>query len=134
MTSTVEIFRYVEGHPELLIGKTRHQTYGRYYLFGILRDRGITYAKIGRLFGKNHSTVIHGTRIHDNFTEMGDQLYRELTSQLRAQFEPQTEPPNLVNDVLNCKGLRGLGIIQARLRGGYYAPVSDRVSLPGLYS
>ena len=129
MASTVEIFRYVERHPELLIGKTRYQTYHRYYLFGILRDRGITYAKIGRLFGKNHSTVIHGTRIHDNFTEMGDQLYRELTGQLRAQFEPQAQQIDLVQDILKCNSMRGLNLIQARVRGGYYDAISQQKSL-----
>jgi hypothetical protein len=114
------IISYVETNPDLLIGKKRQQTYSRYYLYGLLRDIGITYHEIGRLFGRNHSTIIHGTRQHDNFNGMGDQLYLELTDQLRSLFEPEAKSLDLVQDILNCKSMRGLDLIKARVRGGVY--------------
>ena len=121
-----EIISYVESNPDLLLGKKRPQTYSRYYLYGLLRDRGITYHEIGRLFRRNHSTIIHGTRQHDNFNGMEDQLYLELTDQLRSLFEPEAKSLDLVQDILNCKSMRGLDLIKARVRGGVYLNLTGK--------
>ena len=121
-----EIISYVEANPDLRLGKKRQQTYSRYYLYGLLRDRGITYHEIGRLFSRNHSTIIHGTRQHDNFNGMGDRLYLELTDSLRALFEPEAKSLDLVQDILNCKSMRGLALIKTRVRGGVYLNLTGK--------
>jgi hypothetical protein len=115
-----EIVKHIRENPDLLLGQSRRSTYPRYYLFGKLRDHGLTCCEVGQLFGLNHSTVIHGTRQHDFFEQIEDQLYLEYTDQLRVLFEIRPGEICLEEDVLHCNSLRDLAKIKARVRRGLY--------------
>lgn len=115
-----EIVKYIEQNPEILEGQGRRDTYPRYYLCGLLRDQGLTCTEVGRLIGKNHATVIHGTRMHDYFDQSQDPLYLEYTDHLRVRFEIKPGELCLEEDVLRCNSIRDLVKIKARLRAGLY--------------
>jgi len=44
--------------------KTTHICRARHEAFYTFRRRGWSYAEIGRLFGRDHSTIIHGVEKH----------------------------------------------------------------------
>lgn len=115
-----EIVQYIERHPEILEGRRRRSAYPRYYLCGLLRDQGLTCCRIGRLLRKNHSTVIHGTRMHEYFDQKRDPLYLEYTYHLRLLFGINQVDLCLEEDVLRCNSMRDLAKIKARLRDGLY--------------
>jgi hypothetical protein len=116
-----KIIEYIEKNPQILPGKTRAQTYARYYLFSLLRESGLTYVQIGDILNKNHSTVIHGIRLHDIFEQAGDRIYLDNINHLRILFKEPLSELNLEQDILNCTNLRSLGIIKARIRAGSYS-------------
>ena len=48
------------GHETVrYISKARHAAF-----YEVQNKRGLGYAAIGRVFGRDHSTVIHGIRVH----------------------------------------------------------------------
>ena len=58
--------------------KTRKRgiVYKRYYLYHVLTSRRfLTYSMTGKFFGKDHSTVIHGLKLHDYWWKVKDMNY-----------------------------------------------------------
>jgi hypothetical protein len=57
-----------------LFSKNRAQTIVdiRQALFFVLRRRPITYQTIAGVFGKNHSSVIHGVKVVKSYIDIGD--------------------------------------------------------------
>ena len=44
-------------------GKTHHVVAARSFAFRLMRQRcGLSFAEVGRVFGRDHSTVIYGTQ------------------------------------------------------------------------
>jgi len=125
--NTVELIQWIEHHLELFKGRRRDQAYPRYFLFNLLRDRGLTYHQIGEIFGRTHATVIHGHRVHQDFDSIDDQLYLEHTRELRLRFEQPVTRLDLAQDVLHCHDIRSLRIIQNRIRKGRYGSQGEPI-------
>jgi len=51
----------------------------------VAHEAGLTYANIGRILGKNHSTVIHGVRTHYNDINFSDG-YKEMYMRAKMLF------------------------------------------------
>lgn len=47
----------------------------RYYLFNKMRERRLSLQKIGEYFNRNHSTIIHGIKMHQTYTLTRDKVY-----------------------------------------------------------
>ena len=70
---------------EKLAGKKRRRdlVYRRIYLFKYLHTmEGMTLVDIGKLFNRDHSTVIHGLKTFDNV-----KLYSDFMDYTRKEFE-----------------------------------------------
>jgi len=67
--------------------RSREKVYQRAYLYHYLYRiyRGMTYHSIGELFDMDHSTVIHGIKVYDQFKN--DKLFLDLTYDLRSEIE-----------------------------------------------
>ena len=117
---TPELIQWIDQHLELFKGRRRCQAYPRYFLFHLLRDRGLTYHRIGEIFGRTHATVLHGHRVHRDFDSIGDRVYLEHTRELRILFREAEPHLDLEQDVLNCPDLLGLRLIQNRIKKGVY--------------
>ena len=54
-----------------VLGERRHQqlVYCRFHCYLVLRRLGITFKEIGRMFGKDHSSVMHGITNANNMLE-----------------------------------------------------------------
>ena len=109
--------------------RARYIVHRRWYLFRILRKKGIIYRRIGEMFDLNHATVIYGTGMAEFFEKQQDELYLLDTAELQKEFggiEIISEQRNLINDIQNCKSMNELAIIQSRLLNFQYLNYNNR--------
>ena len=101
----------------------RYLVHRRWFLFGILRKHGIIYKRIGEMFNLNHSTILYGMAMAEFFEKQQDELYLLDTMELQKEFagiEIVFHQRNLIDDILNCKSMNELSIIQGRLKNNQY--------------
>ncbi len=109
-----------------LDSKDRHRDliYKRSYLYSILRDEGWHLSKIGRLFNRNHATVINALNLHDNYFGK-DKIYDRMIKEYLTIFGKQItdidyDKPTIYQDIMDCHNTTALGIIKQRIKDGYY--------------
>ena len=80
-----EIKEYIQIQNLDTNNRKREIVYKRFYLFAYLRQTyGYSLQRIGRLFDRDHATVIHGLRSYDYFKD--DLLFLEITEEIRRDF------------------------------------------------
>ena len=84
--------------PTLVMGRNRSRRIcrARYAIFAALRQQGMSYAKIGALTGRDHSTVIHGIKRAKKMTESDPVFARKLKRLAVSQSE--------ISRIVNEKG------------------------------
>jgi hypothetical protein len=109
-----------------LDSKDRHRDliYKRSYLYSILREEGWHLSKIGRLFNRNHATVINALNLHDNYFGK-DKIYDRMIKEYLTIFGKEItdidyDKPTIYQDIINCHNTTALGIIKQRIKDGYY--------------
>lgn len=101
--------------------KSRHRTkiYQRAYLYSILSTQGINSIQIGRMFNRDHATVLHGIKIHKMFIKK-DFIYNEAIKSIVMHLENVKEPVCIYQDIYGCKSFRMLNLIKSRIASNYY--------------
>ena len=94
--------------------------YPRYYIFSLLRDAKYSLSAIGRIFDKDHATVLHGIRMHQLYTKNADKVYEMLIDQVRSEIYITPKEYNLKEEVLKCTSLKKLEIIKKQILENYY--------------
>jgi hypothetical protein len=109
-----------------LDSKDRHRDliYKRSYLYSILREEGWHLSKIGRLFNRNHATVINALNLHDNYFGK-DKIYDRMIKEYLTIFGKQItdidyDKPTIYQDIMDCYNTTALAIIKQRIKDGYY--------------
>jgi hypothetical protein len=109
-----------------LDSKDRHRDliYKRSYLYSILREEGWHLSKIGRLFNRNHATVINALNLHDNYFGK-DKIYDRMIKEYLTIFGKEItdidyDKPTIYQDIMDCHNTTALGIIKQRIKDGYY--------------
>jgi len=109
-----------------LDSKDRHRDliYKRSYLYSILREEGWHLSKIGRLFNRNHATVINALNLHDNYFGK-DKIYDRMIKEYLTIFGKEItdidyDKPTIYQDIMDCHNTTALAIIKQRIRDGYY--------------
>jgi len=109
-----------------LDSKDRHRDliYKRSYLYSILREEGWHLSKIGRLFNRNHATVINALNLHDNYFGT-DKIYDRMIKEYLTIFGKEItdidyDKPTIYQDIMDCHNTTALGIIKQRIKDGYY--------------
>jgi hypothetical protein len=105
----------------------RDLIYKRSYLYAILRDEGWNFSQIGRLFNRNHATVINGLKIHDQFFGK-DKIYDRYVKHYDSIFKPSIEEVMLskdaiFHDIMNCHNTTQLRMIKDKIMAGGYDKV-----------
>jgi hypothetical protein len=105
--------------------KTRYRylVHRRWFLFVILRKHGIKFQRIAEMFDLNHSTIIYGISMAEFFEKQQDELFLLDTFELQKEFSGKEiifEQRNLIDDILNCKSMNELSIVQCRLKNNQY--------------
>jgi hypothetical protein len=101
--------------------KSRHRTkiYQRAYLYSVLYNQGINSIQIGRMFNRDHATVLHGIKIHKMFIK-NDKLYHEAIKLIVMHLDGVKEPVCIYQDIYGCKGYKMLNLIKTRIANNYY--------------
>jgi hypothetical protein len=102
----------------------RDLIYKRSYLYAILRDEGWHLSKTGRLFNRNHATIINALKVHDAFYGR-DKIYMRHIKYYDQIFRPIVEVPKdtIFEDVMNCHNTTQLRIIKDKIMAGGYDKV-----------
>jgi chromosomal replication initiation ATPase DnaA len=59
----------------------------RYYLFSILREHKLGLKEIGSMFNRDHSTVIHGLKMHDLLMSINSKEYLQTIIDVQVQLD-----------------------------------------------
>ena len=116
-----------------LLDKSRRRDvlFKRYYLYNEFRKCGLSLSQIGRVFDKNHATILHGLRVHKDLTSYRDADYTAETCVIDAYLNG-SELPDINNifktrkdydiktDVLKAHNLASFKRIQRRVKMGFY--------------
>jgi hypothetical protein len=109
-----------------LDSKDRHRDliYKRSYLYSILREEGWHLSKFGRLFNRNHATVINALNLHDNYFGK-DKIYDRMIKEYLTIFGKEItdidyDKPTIYQDIMDCHNTTALAIIKQRIKDGYY--------------
>ena len=120
--------------------RNRDVLYRRYYIMWFLRENKMSTIKIGRLFNKDHATVLNALKRHYELTDkrFPDKIYRHTVEDLAEAFSGKMlesdYTSNIYEDIMNAKCLADFNFIQKRLKKGYYGDqnvctfVSDRAA------
>jgi IS30 family transposase len=106
-----------------LVTKSRHRNLidKRSYLYYALKEEGFSLQRIGKLFNKNHATILNGIKKHHFYTLTNDYSYNENTKDYKSQLQLQIIPArSLQDDVLRCTNTTELKLIQERIIMGKY--------------
>jgi hypothetical protein len=118
-----QVKEYIES--EGLNGRSREQFYvfRRHYLcYALYRTQELTLSEIGKVFNRDHSTVLHSIRKHEELKD--DRLYKKMTescSQLMS--EPVTftrQKRNIFEDITKATNYEKLRRIRRWLNEGRY--------------
>ena len=99
--------------------------YKRAYLMNELRSSGMHLIEIGKMFNRDHATVIHNLRTHEWMTSTNDKLYAECVDEYRFLLDQvdRESARDLVTDILKCKSYVTLKIIKSRIKRGVYVTI-----------
>jgi hypothetical protein len=115
-----EIIEYIMLNQLDKKGRHRQHAYRRYYLYNLLRNQGIPYASIGDMFNRDHASIMHGIKVHKNYTSINDNMYDFYTMEEQLKFTGFTIERSLVQDILSCTNMDQLKLIQFKLKNNQY--------------
>lgn len=115
-----EIIQYIEENNLKRKDRYRHIVYKRYYLSHLLRNNGLTFKEIGKIFNKDHATIMYGIKLHHDFMSINDSIYIELTEQERLKFDTLNYNYNLLDDIMGCYSMPVLKKIKFRIKNNLY--------------
>ena len=58
----------------------------RWFLFSLLRNKGVIFQKIGDMFGMDHATILYGVRQVEIYKKAKDEFYLMDTADLEEIF------------------------------------------------
>ena len=117
------ILEYIK--TEQLDGKSREQfyVYRRHYLcYRLYKSQEFTLSQIGRLFNRDHSTVLNSIKKHEELQD--DKLYQRMIEKCvklfdgSIQFTKQTR--DIFDDISKANNLEKLRRIKSWLKEGRY--------------
>lgn len=94
--------------------------YKRYYLYDQLRKANYSLSVIGRIFNKNHASVLHGLRMHQVYTKSKDKVYKMYTADIVNGLVSIPEEKNIKNAVLNSESWEEIVQIKLQITEGYF--------------
>jgi len=114
------VIEVVEKHDLKKVSRKQEIIYPRYYIYSLLRDAKYSLSAIGRIFNKDHASVLHGIKMHKLYTKNKDKVYEMLTEQVKCEIYITPKEYNLKEEVLKCTSIKKLEIIKKQILENYY--------------
>lgn len=106
-----------------LKSKSRKQkyVYPRYYLYSVLHyEMGYGWSAIGRIFNKDHATIMNGLKQHELYTKQKDATYFYFLIDVKSELVITEYRPSLKEEILKCKNILELDIIKRKITENFY--------------
>jgi len=140
MNRLTSIHELIEKYGLLDKSRRRDVLFKRYYLYNELRMCGLSLSDIGRVFNKNHATILHGLRVHKDLTSYRDTDYLAETCALQAYLDGAELPDiskvfktqkdyDIKTDILKANNMVSFKRIQRRVKMGFYEEKEEAVQL-----
>jgi hypothetical protein len=140
MNRLTSIHELIEKYGLLDKSRRRDVLFKRYYLYNELRTCGLSLSEIGRVFNKNHATILHGLRVHKDLTSYRDTDYLAETCALQAYLDGAELPDiskvfktqkdyDIKTDILKANNMVSFKRIQRRVKMGFYEEKEQAVQL-----
>jgi hypothetical protein len=140
MNRLTSIHELIEKYGLLDKSRRRDVLFKRYYLYNELRTCGLSLSEIGRVFNKNHATILHGLRVHKDLTSYRDTDYLAETCALQAYLDGAELPDiskvfktqkdyDIKTDILKANNMVSFKRIQRRVKMGFYEEKEEAVQL-----
>jgi hypothetical protein len=94
--------------------------YKRYFLYDQLRKANYSLSSIGRIFDKNHASVLHGIRMHQVYTKSKDKVYKMYTADIANKLITIPQEASIKNAVLNADNWEEIVQIKLQITEGYF--------------
>ena len=94
--------------------------YKRYYLYNQLRKANYSLGAIGKIFNKDHASVLHGLRMHEVYTLSKDKVYKMFTADIVKGLVTIPEEKNIKNAVLKADDWDEIIQIKKQILEGYF--------------
>jgi hypothetical protein len=94
--------------------------YKRYFLYDQLRKANYSLSAIGRIFNKNHASVLHGLRMHQVYIKSKDKVYLLHTEPIRKHLITIPEEISIKNAVLSSESWEEIIQIKLQITEGYF--------------
>lgn len=94
--------------------------YKRYYLYNQLRKANYSLGAIGKIFNKDHASVLHGLRMHEVYTLSKDKVYKMFTADIVKGLVTIPEEKNIKNAVLKAEDWEEIIQIKKQILEGYF--------------
>jgi len=94
--------------------------YKRYYLYDQLRKANYSLSAIGRIFDKNHASVLHGIRMHNVYTKSKDKVYKMYTADIVKRLITIPQEASIKEAVLNADNWDEIVQIKLQIKEGYF--------------
>jgi len=94
--------------------------YKRYFLYDQLRKANYSLSAIGKIFDKNHASVLHGIRMHEVFTKSKDKIYKMYTADIVNKLITIPQEASIKNAVLNADNWDEIVQIKLQITEGYF--------------
>lgn len=120
MSNLELVQKYIDKYDLKEKSRYRYQLDKRYFLFNILKNDGMSFSSIGRVFELSHATVMHGIRNHKEWSSINDPSYKKNTKELQEEFKHVYFVKTLKEVILECNSLEELEMIKSQILLKYY--------------
>lgn len=101
--------------------RQRDLVYMRAYLYFELSKLKINKCQIGRMFNRDHASVIHGLKVHKNYYKK-DKIYNDSIADVRYYLYPSDVElkVSIFEDISKCYNTTDLKVIKLKIENNEY--------------
>ncbi len=119
-----KVLEFIERDKLNSKSRLRELIHKRVYLYAFLRSNGYKLQEIGKMFNRDHATVIHGINNFKIFKKTKDPLFDIDTMEYKKALEGDAGSIDLKRDIFedlkSCNQFRDLDVIKKRIENGMY--------------
>lgn len=103
--------------------RKREKVFKRMFIYNLMSNHDVQVTQIGRLFNRNHASIINGLKTYQNLKSTKDeQLIAILSDYMKffEQYDIKKIQYSIRKDLRNATTFRDIGIMRKRLESNLY--------------
>jgi hypothetical protein len=111
---------FIDKHDLKSRSRKPRYVHRRMYFWNLLRESGMTYEGIGKMFGHHHATVLHGIKKYKQLRSYNDKLLLLDIACYEGKLKVKKKTYDLKQDILKATTVTDLEIIKRRTENNLY--------------